>query len=106
MVDARWTILLRDCAPTATESLGLANGAQGQSDAIIKGFARASKDRTIKRAMGSVNCNDGQIIGQGGPHRRHNRAGRRISRASSTGPRATQRLRGWMVSSHSAFATR
>ena len=50
MVDARWTILLRDCAPTATESLGLANGAQGQSDAIIKGFARASKDRTIERA--------------------------------------------------------
>ena len=50
VVDARWTILLRDCAPTATESLGLANGAQGQSDAIIKGFARASKDRTIKRA--------------------------------------------------------
>jgi hypothetical protein len=43
---ARWTIPLRDFAPMATESPGTSERDQGLCDAIIKGFARASKDRT------------------------------------------------------------
>jgi hypothetical protein len=43
---ARWTMLLRDCTPTAIESPGPANRIRVKYDAIIKGFARASKDRT------------------------------------------------------------